>query len=106
MACGTECWDRVPGQEGQRWHLQPAVSHGVFLPGVEGFELRQLEPATAALFVLGAGGRGRSLGGMLDGAAVAASALSVLEAHHSVSLKLTGCFRVSLWDVYLLIPLI
>lgn len=96
MACGTECWDRVLGQEGQWWHLRPAASHGVFLPGVEGLELRQLGPAAAALFVLGAGGRGRSLGGMLDGASVAAPALSILEAHHSTSLKFTGHFRVSL----------
>lgn len=104
MAFGTEGWDRVLGQEGQRWHPHPAASHGVFLPGVEGFELRQLGPAAAALFVLGARSRGRSLGGMLDRAALAAPALSVLEAHHSVGLKSTGHFRVSLWDVCLLTP--
>lgn len=53
MAHGAEGWDRVLGQEGQRWH--PAASHGVLLPGVEGFELGQLGPAAAALLVLGDG---------------------------------------------------
>lgn len=82
MAFGAEGWDRVLGQEGQWWPPHPAASHGICLPGVEGFEL----------------------GGMLDRAAVAAPASSVLEARHGVGLKFTGHFRASLWDVWLLTP--
>ena len=66
-------------------------------------ELRQPRPAAAALFMLGAGDRGWSLGGMLHGAAVAAPVLSTLEARHSVGLKF-ACFRMSLWEACLLTP--
>lgn len=76
----------------------PAASHGIFLPGVEGLELRQLGQGAAVVFMLGARGRAWSQGRVL------LTVLAVLEAHRSIGLELAGHFRVFLWDVCLLIP--
>lgn len=86
MECGTECWDRILGQEGQQ-QPHPAASHGIFLPGVEGLELKELDRSCCRVHAWSQGQ------GMVPGW-VLGTVLAVLEAHQSIGLELaaySGC---------------
>lgn len=70
----------------------PAAPRGIFLPGVEGLELRQLGQELCSCLEPGAG-HGPRVGCW-------GTVLTFLEAHQNIGLEFAGHFRASLWDVF------